>query len=130
MNTLDQHARAAYRQAQAHLSARTVAELHRRRITAINARDTARTASGWLGWPLATALGGLCALTLALGLRSPSFPPDAAPATIASADALDDAADALAVLDALDTLNLTALDEDSEFFLWLAAHEASLLAME
>jgi len=38
--------------------------------------------------------------------------------------------DAFDALDALDTLTLTALDEDFDFFLWLATHEASLLAME
>jgi len=118
---LDQYARACYRDAEANLSARTVAELHRRRICA----DRARVAGRWSDWPLAAALGGMGALALSLGLLVPGFLPADTPVPITAA--VWDGADAL---DALDAINLTALDEDSEFFLWLSANEASLLAME
>jgi len=116
---LDLRARADYRQAAQHLSARTVAELHRRRIAAVAAHDSRRSAGQRFGWPLAAAMGGVCALALSLGVLLPSMPQDA-PAAIAELDALE----------ALEAINLTALDEDSDFFLWLATHETSLLAME
>jgi len=126
MNTtadVDQQARACYRAAEAHLSAHTVAELHRRRIAACTATETGRR---WFHWPLATAMGGVCALALALGVIWRPAPPSPAPAPIIAVDA----SETLDVLDALDAINLTALDEDSEFFLWLSTNEASLLAME
>jgi len=128
---LDQRARACYRDAEQQVSARTMAELHRRRIAACTADGTGRAARAWFGWPLATAFAGICALALGLGVSwSPAPVPADAPMPAWDELAVLDAADTLEALDVLDTLNLTALDEDSEFFLWLAAHEASLLAME
>jgi len=130
MPELDRRARAYYRDAEAQVSARTMAELHRRRISVTSANPTARSAPGGLGWQLAgAALAGVCALAIGLGWwQQPPRSADA-PASIAVLETLD-AGDALEALDALDILTLTALDEDSDFFLWLAAHEASLLAME
>jgi len=127
---LDQRARAYYRDAQTHLSARTMAELHRRRISVTSADASARTTSGWFGGRLVgAALAGICALAIGLGWwRQDPLPPEA-PSPMMTWEALD-ANDALEALDALDAITLTALDEDSEFFLWLATHEASLLAME
>jgi len=120
---LDRHARACYRAAERGVSARTVAELNRRRMAACTAAEAGVCWPRRFGWRLASALGGACALALGLGLWwSPSLPADA-PASIAALDAAD-------VLDALEAINLTALDEDSDFFLWLASQEASLLAME
>jgi len=121
---LDRHARACYRAAERGVSARTVAELNRRRIAACAA---AGAGACWrprrFGWRLASALGSACALALGLAVCWPPSPPAYVPTSIAAQDAAD-------VLDALETINLTALDEDSDFFFWLAAQDASLLAME
>jgi len=128
---LDQRARAYYRDAEQHISARTMAELHRRRISVTSADPSARSANGWPGWRLAgAALAGVCALAIGLGWWLPSSLPADAPATGMAALETQGTRDALEALEALDALPLTALDEDSDFFLWLAAHEASLLAME
>jgi len=117
---LDRHARACYCDAQRHLSVRTVAELHRRRISACNGAGTNRSNTRRFAWPLAAALGSVGALALGLGVWWPHTLPADAPAAIAGLDTLD----------ALEAINLTALDEDSDFFLWLATQDASLLAME
>jgi len=119
MLTVEQRARAHYLDAQAHLSARTIAELNRRRISSMAAAEGGHGTRHWFGWPLAAALGGVCAFALGLGLLWPTMSHEV-PAALAELDALE----------ALDAINLTALDEDSDFFLWLAAHDASLLVME
>jgi len=123
---LDRHARACYRDAEHGVSARTVAELNRRRISVCAAAETGRSPARRFGWPLASALGGACALVLGLGVWWSQPLPVDTPTTIVALGA-DDPWDAL---DALETINLTALDEDSDFFLWLATQDASLLAME
>jgi len=118
---LDQHARACWRAAETHLSTRTVAALHRRRISTCTAGTGG--ASRLARWPLAAAMSGACALVIAVLLwLPPPQPADDVPESSATA--------ALDALDALEAINLTALDEDSDFFLWLSAHETSLLAME
>jgi len=135
---VDQHARACWREAEIHLSARTVAELNRRRIEAVNSIERVnRSAGHWLASPwMATACAGACAIAISLGLLWPwRFPSPSTPMTAAvleTADAFDpvDAIDALDELDAFDAINLTELDEDTEFLVWFATHEASLLAME
>jgi len=119
MLTLEQRARAHYLDAQAYLSARTIAELNRRRISSMAAAGSGHGARHWFGWPLAAALGGACAFVLGLSLLWSTMTHEV-PAALAELDALE----------ALDAINLTALDEDSDFFLWLAAHDASLLALE
>jgi len=135
---LDWHARACWREAELHLSARTVAELNRRRIAASSVDRTHRGSGRWFASPwLVTACAGTCAIAISLGLLwmqiFPADIPAFMPVTgMEAADAFNpaDAIDALDVLDALDAINLTALDEDSDFFVWFATHEASLLAME
>jgi len=120
---LDLHARACYRAAERGVSVRTVAELNRRRIAACAAAEAGMRWPRQFGWRLASALGCACALALGLTVWWPQSLPADALATIAALDAAD-------VLDALEAINLTALDEDSDFFLWLASQDASLLAME
>jgi len=125
---LDLHARAAYHDAQHHLSARTIAELNRRRIITCN-NDLARQHPARReGWPLGAVLGGVCALALGLLLWTSRQEPAAISESFPMATL--DATDARDAVDALDAINLTALDEDFDFFLWLTSQEASLLAME
>jgi len=121
--SLDQRAAARYRDAAASVSARTVAELHRRRIAACTEPTHARTHKS--AWALAAGFAAAFALVLGLTWRLPQMSAPEIPTVTAVA-----ALDAANALEALEAINLTALDEDSEFFLWLATHEASLLAME
>jgi len=136
---VDRHARACWREAETRLSARTVAELNRRRIEAVSSIGRGHRGTGhWFASPwMATACAGGCAIAISLGLLWPrALPPSPSASVTATvlevADAFDpaDAIDALDELDAFEAINLTELDEDSEFFVWLATHEASLLAME
>jgi len=136
---LDQHARACWREAEIRLSRRTVAELNRRRVAAINGADRVHHGMGhWFASPwMATACASACAIAISLGLLWPrALPPSPSASMTAAvleiADAFDpaDAMNALDELDVFDAINLTELDEDSEFFVWFATHEASLLAME
>jgi len=120
---LDQHARACYHDAQCRLSSHTVAELNRRRIFAC---AKASVGGRRFSWPLATALGGACALALCVGMLSPQWLSPSAPMPMAGLDIADTWDD----LDVLEAINLTALDEDSEFFLWLSSQDAGLLALE
>jgi len=130
---IDRYARACWREAEICLSRRTVAELNRRRVAALsNAERSSRGAGLWFAWPwMATACAGVCALAISLGVLWPRFSPSPIE-SVESAAVLDPAAaiDALDELDAFDAISLTELDEDSEFFVWFATHEASLLAME
>jgi len=124
---LDLHARACYHEAQRRLSARTIAELNRRRIAACTTDADGQRAHRF-GWPLAAAFGGVCALAIGFSLWLPQGGTANAPPIFTVVASLE-ANDTWDTLDALDAINLTALDEDSEFFLWLASQDASLLAM-
>jgi len=126
---LDQHARACYHEAQRHLSARTAAELNRRRIAACTTDGASWRPAHRFGWPLAAAFSSVCALALGFSLWLPQRG-TADPPPVSTVVASLDANDTWDALDALETINLTALDEDSEFFLWLTSQDASLLAME
>jgi len=126
---LDRHARARYHEAQQHLSARTVAELNRRRIAACATNGARWHPAHRFGWPLAAAFSGACALALGFSLWLPQGGTTDTPPVSTVATSLD-ANDTWDALDALDAINLTALDEDSEFFLWLTSQDANLLAME
>lgn len=119
----DLHARAGNA-----VSPATMAQLHRRRISALDGQAPARRRSGW---PLAASFASV--LAIAIGVQSGVFergdaqaPANAAP-TVAVAPA---APAAHSSLDALEAANLTALDENPDFFVWLASSDANLLAME
>lgn len=106
-------------QAVSQVSAATMAGLHRRRHAALHEAGPRRVPR----WALATAFASVCALAIGLGsglLRDDGMPP--APAGVAAASAsvsVDDIDDAFA-----------SLDENPDFYLWLASSDATLLAME
>ena len=116
---VDRAVRALHAAAVAHVSAATMAQLHRRRHAALATPGT--RASRVRGWPLAAGLASLAvvALGLGFGLRSTG---DAIPAQPVLATAAGDG----------DTLEdaITGLDENPDFYLWLASRDADLLAME
>ena len=120
----DAAVRALYLQAQDQVSAGTTARLNRARHAALSAAPPARR--GW-AWPLAAGCTALLALAAGLQISAPpaSDPASAqavasAPLTLAEDAMLDDAA-----ADAY-----VAYDESPDFYLWLAANEATLLAVE
>lgn len=120
----DARARALYLEAQAQMSAGTIARLNRARHAALSAAPVQRR--GW-AWPLAAGCTALLALAAGLQISAPPgvapSPPSAAasaPLTVAEAAVLDDAAAEVYV----------AYDESPDFYLWLAANEATLLAVE
>ena len=120
----DARARALYLEAQAQMSAGTIARLNRARHAALSAAPVQRR--GW-AWPLAAGCTALLALAAGLQISAPpgaapSAPSAAAsaPLTVAEAAVLDDAAAEVYV----------AYDESPDFYLWLAANEATLLAVE
>lgn len=120
----DAAVRALYLQAQDQVSAGTTARLNRARHAALSAAPPPRR--GW-AWPLAAGCTALLALAAGLQISAPpasdpaSAPPVAsAPLTLADDAMLDDAA-----ADAYG-----AYDESPDFYLWLAANEATLLAVE
>ena len=105
-------------------SAGTTARLNRARHAALSAAPAPRR--GW-AWPLAAGCTALLALAAGLQISAPpaSDPASAqavasAPLTLAEDAMLDDAA-----ADAY-----VAYDESPDFYLWLAANEATLLAVE
>lgn len=76
----------------------------------------AATARKSFGWPLAASFAAALALVVGLQLQHPDRTPAAAPvATVADADT--------------DDLG-TVLDENPDFYLWLASSDANALAME
>ena len=120
----DARARALYLEAQAQMSAGTLARLNRARHAALSAAPVQRR--GW-AWPLAAGCTALLALAAGLQISAPPgaapSPPSAAasaPLTVAEAAVLDDAAAEVYV----------AYDESPDFYLGLAANEATLLAVE
>ncbi|MEN5062352.1 hypothetical protein [Luteimonas sp. TWI1416] len=114
--------RALYGRAQTQISAGTTARLHRARHVATTAAPARRS---W-AWPAAAGLAAVLALAIGVQSLAPPAPSSAASAStpvLAEADgpaALDDGmADALATY-----------EESPDFYLWLAANESTLLAME
>lgn len=104
-------------QAVSQVSAATMAGLHRRRHAALHVARPRRVPR----WAWAAAFASVCALAIGLGsglLRDDAVPP--APASVAAApvpaDGIDDA--------------FASLDENPDFYLWLASSDATLLAME
>lgn len=113
----DQAARAAHADALAHVSAGTMAQLHRRRHAAL----ASPPARGWR-WPLpAAAFASLLvvAVGLGFGLRMSDEAPPAA-ATPALAAGTEPGIEAV----------LDDLGQNPDFYVWLASGDADLIAME
>lgn len=113
----DLAARAAHADALAHVSAGTMAQLHRRRHAALGSTPT----RAWR-WPLpAAAFASLLvvAIGLGFGLRMAD---EAPPATAAPSLAAGAEPGIEAVLD--------DLDQNPDFYVWLASGDADLIAME
>ena len=116
----DATARDLYTQATSQLSAGTMARLHQRRHAALSGKATRRSL---FGWPVATAFASVrvVAIGLGVGLQDAGDPSPPVPATpVATA----------APLEVYGEDALATLDENPEFFLWLASSDANLLAME
>ena len=103
------HARAV-----SEVSATTSAQLHRRRHAVLQGEARPRRR---FGWPAAAAFASLLvvAIGFGFGLQTTGEAP-AAPAMAATGGEVEDA--------------YAALDENPDFFLWLASSDATLLAME
>lgn len=96
------------------LSSHTQARLQPRRRPAM-ATPLPRTAT-WqrVGWPVAAAFAAAMAVVVGLQLRPAPMSPAPAAAVVAGSD------------DSLDTV----LDENPDFYLWLASRDATAIAME
>ena len=115
--------RALYVQAQDAISGGTTARLHRARHAAVNPATATRR--GW-AWPVAASCAALFALAIGVQVALPPAddavpgPTVSAPLAVAEGAVLDEGA-----ADAFSTY-----DESPDFYLWLAANEATLLAVE
>ena len=114
---LDQAARAAHADALAHVSAATMARLHRRRHAALEVPGRR-----WRWRMPAAAFASLLVVAagLGVGLRTTSETP-AAPEAPALASTTPEAG--------IETV-LDELDQTPDFYVWLASGEADLIAME
>ncbi|WP_180543438.1 hypothetical protein [Luteimonas deserti] len=112
--------RALYTQAQDHVSSATIARLHRARHAALSMAPRPRRS-----WGVPAAAGFAALLVLAAGMQLMQAPPRVAPDPAPLAAGPAPAAVDEAALDALATY-----DESPDFYLWLAANEATLLAVE
>ncbi len=114
--------RTLYVDAQTQLSGGTIARLHQRRHAALQAPARGRR---W-ALPLAASCAALFALAIGLQFTTPSeVTPETAPARQVAVVAPDNIETADAAQDAV-----AAYDESPDFYLWLAANEATLLAAE
>ena len=118
-DTFDDAMRHLHAQAVSQVSAGTTAELHRRRHAAL---QTASRRRGPFGWPAAAAFASVLGVALALGFALKREAPQA-PAQVASTDV------ATTTDEDLDA-SYGTLDENPDFYLWLASSDATLLAME
>ncbi len=118
-NHNDQHERfdAEMRQrhvlASARLSLHTQSQLQQRRVAAMRTGSTHDRHQRWVGWSVATACMALLALAFGLQVHQQPTTPSATPAIVAGNDSLD-----------------TVLDENPDFYLWLASSDANAFAME
>lgn len=111
-HAFDAAIRARHQAALASLSPRAQAQLAQRRNAALRGTGVRRGH----GFRYAAAgFAALCALALGLQLRAPPGP-TAVPAVVGIASA--------------PTTTATMLDEDPEFYAWLASADAQLVAME
>jgi hypothetical protein len=105
----------------AQVSARTQAQLHQRRRAALSAQSsTAAGAQGTarrFGWPLAASFAAILAVVVGVQMRQDSLPASPSPALVTSET--DDIGATIATL-----------DENPDFYLWLASTDAVALASE
>ena len=115
--TLDRRLRAAHAESIARISAPTMAQLHQRRHQALAGKGVSR-----FGWQLPAAFAAVLAVAVGLGLGLGVMDEPAIgatePALVANegANTLEDA--------------LEGLDQNPDFYAWLASSDADLLAME
>lgn len=114
----DQAMRRVHADAVDHVSAATMAQLHRRRHAALS-QAPARSSRGW---PLAAA-GLASLLVVAVGLDFALRPGEVPAPTQAAVASVDIDGDGLEEA-------ITDLDENPDFYVWLASGDAELLAME
>lgn len=116
-NNRDEHFDAAMRQQHAvaatSLSPRTQAQLQQRRRAAMAAQSTREPSRRHFGWPIAASFAAVLALAIGLQVWQQPEPAATAPAVADSDDDLD-----------------TVLDENPDFYLWLASSDANAIAME
>lgn len=113
----DASLRQLHADAVAQVSARTQAQLHQRRHAALSSRNARATPTRRLGWPLAASFAAIVALAFGVQMRQDALPAASTP-TVAAAEG-----------DGLDT-TLAVLDENPDFYLWLASSDAVALASE
>jgi hypothetical protein len=116
---LDRIARALHAEGVAHVAPRTLMQLRVRRAWPA-ARPAPLGSPRALGWGLAAACAMVFAVAIGLRMDPPLSAYDAAPITQAATQAAND--------DILETY--AALDEDPDFYLWLATTDVQPLAME
>jgi hypothetical protein len=109
----DAAARQQHAIATTRLSARTQAQLQQRRRAALAAQSAGQPSRRHFGWPIAASFAAMLALAVGLQVRQQSAPSTAAPVVADSGDNLD-----------------TVLDENPDFYVWLASSDANALAME
>lgn len=113
----DQSVRERYRQALVSLPPGTLARLRQARSEATQRQGGTRRAIGWL---LATGCASVFALAIGLQLQRADPPPATAPAAaIASTERAGDFGSATG-----------ALDENPDFYLWLAASDDALPSIQ
>ena len=116
---LDRIARVLHTEAVAHVAPRTLAQLRARRTQAAP-RPGPLARPRMLGLGLAGGFAALFAVAVGLRMELPSPADDAAPIADAATPAASD--------DLLETY--ATLDEDPDFYLWLATTDVQPLAME
>lgn len=116
---LDRIARALHAEAVAQVAPRTLMQLRARRMRPAT-RPAPLASRRALGWGLAAACAAVFALAIGLRMDLPSSADDAAAIAEAGAQQAND--------DILETY--AALDEDPDFYLWLATTDVQPLAME
>lgn len=120
-DNFDHAMRDRYRQAVQHVSSATRTQLRTNRHAATRGESMPVR-----GWPLGAAFGGLAAvvfaITLGLNFNQGLQIDGAQPGPQAASDMLATVADDLPVV--------TALDQDPDFYAWLASSDAQLMAME
>lgn len=117
----DRRARALHALAIEQVPARTLHQLRMRRTAAPAPR---RAPARIAGWAMATA----CAAVFAVAIGVRMAPPEAPDAAMAAAGAPSPAAASVLSDDPIDAV--ASLDEDPDFYLWLASSDAQLLALE
>jgi hypothetical protein len=117
----DRTLRALHARAIEQVPSRTLYELRVRRANAAKAPARLLVTRG--GWWLAAASAAVFAL--ALGLRQPGPAPVPGGEVLPSMAAATEAVEIAAYED-----GLAALDEDPDLYLWLAAQDSQILAME